>query len=280
MTDAKLPYMPLYVHDIESSRYCRKMTDADFGRYMRILIRQWVEGHVDADPVEVVKDAMLDHGSDESVAAMLNARFPLTKGGFRANPRCAVIRDETLAKVEVNRTNGRRGGRPPNNPTVNRSDNPTETHRFQSGLPNQNPTAKQSESELDSESDKEEGASAPSFPPTANASADKKQQSATAGAITWTAADGFSNITDYDRASWRKAYPACNIDRQLAAAHEWLLSNPQKAVKRAWRRFVTNWLQRSQERGGDERGASTGGNPPPRRAMTIEEAKAKGIPYE
>jgi hypothetical protein len=33
--------------------------------------------------------------------------------------------------------------------------------------------------------------------------------------------------------------------------HQWLLSNPQKAHKKAWRRFVTNWLSRAQERGGD-----------------------------
>ncbi len=75
--------------------------------------------------------------------------------------------------------------------------------------------------------------------------------SASPPAISWNAENGFSGITATDRKSWAKAYPALDIERQLAAAHEWLLSNPAKAKKTQWRRFVTGWLARNQERGGD-----------------------------
>lgn len=72
--------------------------------------------------------------------------------------------------------------------------------------------------------------------------------------IAWNAQDGWQGITDEDRNAWGKAYPACNIERQLAAADQWLRANPKRATKSRWRAFVVNWLSRSQDRGGDERG--------------------------
>jgi hypothetical protein len=61
-------------------------------------------------------------------------------------------------------------------------------------------------------------------------------------------------ITEQDRKAWARAYPACNLDRQLAAAGEWAKANPAKA-KKNWRRFLANWLSRQQERGGDVQAA-------------------------
>jgi hypothetical protein len=69
--------------------------------------------------------------------------------------------------------------------------------------------------------------------------------------IFWTKANGFSGITEKDHSEWKEAYPACDITRQLAAMHQWLLANPAKAKKSNWRKFVTNWLLRQQDRGGD-----------------------------
>lgn len=76
-------------------------------------------------------------------------------------------------------------------------------------------------------------------------------------AIAWSSTDGWSGISDQDREEWSSAYPTCDIDRQLAAMHQWLLSNPAKSKKKQWRRFVTGWLSREQERGGDMRGRNT-----------------------
>jgi hypothetical protein len=70
-------------------------------------------------------------------------------------------------------------------------------------------------------------------------------------AIAWSDAEGWSGITEDDLSAWREAYPACDIKRQLAVMTEWLKGNPAKAKKSQWRRFLTNWLSRSQDRGGD-----------------------------
>ena len=50
------------------------------------------------------------------------------------------------------------------------------------------------------------------------------------------------------------AYPACDIRRQMLAMEQWLKANPAKARKSNWRKFVTNWLAKEQDRGGDLRG--------------------------
>ena len=69
--------------------------------------------------------------------------------------------------------------------------------------------------------------------------------------ISWNADSGFSGITDHDRSGWLEAFPAVNINRQLAAMSEWLKSNPAKSKKSQWRKFITGWLSRHQDKGGD-----------------------------
>lgn len=78
--------------------------------------------------------------------------------------------------------------------------------------------------------------------------------------IRWDHEVGWWGITDADRKAWSIAYPACDIDRQLARADQWLRSNPAKARKELWRKFLTGWMSRSQEAGGDIRSAKPATN--------------------
>lgn len=90
--------------------------------------------------------------------------------------------------------------------------------------------------------------------------------------LSWTPSGGFVGITESDREGWALAYPAVDLARQIPAMHEWLLSNPRKAVKSNWRKFVTGWLSRQQDRGGDTPTA----RPPSRPAKeTIEERSSR-----
>lgn len=72
-----------------------------------------------------------------------------------------------------------------------------------------------------------------------------------ADSIAWTPETRWTGITRDDRAAWATAYPACDLAAQLERANQWLLANPAKARKTAWRRFLTAWLGKAQERGGD-----------------------------
>ena len=61
----------------------------------------------------------------------------------------------------------------------------------------------------------------------------------------------WENITDEDVTIWEKAYPAVDITQELSKMADWLISNPEKK-KKNYRRFITNWLSRTQERGGSK----------------------------
>ena len=60
----------------------------------------------------------------------------------------------------------------------------------------------------------------------------------------------WEGIAAIDMESWAKAYPACDINTELAKAGEWIIANPAKGKKSNYRRFIVNWLSRSQDRGG------------------------------
>lgn len=62
----------------------------------------------------------------------------------------------------------------------------------------------------------------------------------------------WENIPEEDIERWKKTYPACDIQQELLEMADWLLNNPQKR-KKNYRRFISNWLSREQERGGTKR---------------------------
>jgi hypothetical protein len=94
----------------------------------------------------------------------------------------------------------------------------------------------------------------------------RRKRSQPAGGVSWTADAGWQGITDADRQEWRQAYPACDLQAELAKATAWLKANPTKAHKSNWRRFVVSWLTRSQDRGGTNRttGVRPDDKPPPK----------------
>lgn len=60
----------------------------------------------------------------------------------------------------------------------------------------------------------------------------------------------WENVTDEMCNLWERAYPACDIERELTKMAVWLLSNPKKAPKSSYQRFITGWLNRTQDHGG------------------------------
>jgi hypothetical protein len=65
----------------------------------------------------------------------------------------------------------------------------------------------------------------------------------------------WENITEEDVRLWSEAYPACNVQIALNQMASWLLANPDKR-KKNYRRFITNWLTRLQDRGGNKASSS------------------------
>lgn len=67
----------------------------------------------------------------------------------------------------------------------------------------------------------------------------------------WSKLHGWQNVSEEMKQRWAEAFPACNIDLQLQQMTLWCEANPKKAVKTNWLNFITNWLSKHQNRGGD-----------------------------
>ena len=46
---------------------------------------------------------------------------------------------------------------------------------------------------------------------------------------------------------WMKAYPAINVEAEIAKAAAWIVANP-KNTKKQWGRFLNGWLSRAQDK--------------------------------
>lgn len=75
---------------------------------------------------------------------------------------------------------------------------------------------------------------------------DASNTSASNVKITFSADLGFQGVDGYME-TWKKAYPAINVNVELEKAKAWLLANP-KNKKSNYARFLTNWFSRSQDR--------------------------------
>lgn len=58
----------------------------------------------------------------------------------------------------------------------------------------------------------------------------------------------FEGITQSDLDEWKASYPEIDIPREISKAQQWLLSNPSKARKKLWRKFLTGWFTRANDK--------------------------------
>lgn len=76
-------------------------------------------------------------------------------------------------------------------------------------------------------------------------------------------------ITNEQRAIWAKAYPAVDLEADLAKAAAWCVANPKEGTKSNYGRFLANWFSRTQDRGGNRtRDSPKGGDLGQRAANT------------
>ena len=58
----------------------------------------------------------------------------------------------------------------------------------------------------------------------------------------------FENISDEDIKSWKELFPTIDFDLEMKKMIRWCLDNPTKAKsKKRWGKFITGWLQRTNE---------------------------------
>lgn len=108
----KLPHMPIWVYDLEADEDCSLMSLAEYGAYMRLLQRQWIEGSVPVDMARLARLLRVTIDEMESIWPVLAPKFAEDGRGRLKNHRLDQERESALRKVEVNKANGKRGGRP------------------------------------------------------------------------------------------------------------------------------------------------------------------------
>jgi uncharacterized protein YdaU (DUF1376 family) len=99
-------YFPLYYQKILSSTQGWK--DDEFGAYMRLLIYQYDKGSIPNDMNIISRIAP----TAKKNWALLSKKFEVSEAGELFNPVMKEIRERRLKKLEVNKENGGRGGRP------------------------------------------------------------------------------------------------------------------------------------------------------------------------
>lgn len=105
--------MPLMVFDIECDEDCALMDSGDFGIYVRLLMRQWIEGSIPPETEALAKLIRENQKVfDCFTKRFLDKKLPIGKDGRRRNEKLAELREKAIQKVIKLRANARKGGRP------------------------------------------------------------------------------------------------------------------------------------------------------------------------
>lgn len=219
------PYMPLYPRDLMADPHVRAMRLDEFGAYIRLLTVAWDEepvGTLPNDEETLAAYAGVPLALWQRMCVRVLRPFKISEDGLRLEQRRMIEEFAAISKKAVSVSTVRRQAAQAR--WAKQKDCTSNANAFQvqstsNAIQNQNQN----------------------IPPKAP------------HAVAWSAGAGWEGIGNDLKAEWAIAYPACDLDRQLAAMHSWLKANPLKARKSNWTRFITNWLGKEQDRGGDLR---------------------------
>jgi hypothetical protein len=152
--------------------------------------------------------------------------------------------DATAKKYRASVENGKKGGRPKKDKP---DENPTETET----KPKQNPTETETEAnanlneDVDVDVDEDEKEKKIHI---AESSTDNPAETETPIAFLPLVDGSEYGIKQTDIDGWALAYPAINITQEIHKMRAWLEANPKnKKTSRGIKRFIVNWLTRSQD---------------------------------
>lgn len=176
------------------------MTPAQVGGYIRALCYQWESGGFPMLPEEQKRVT----GCDDDDLKIILGKF-VQKRGVLVNERMEVVRKERLKYYEVQRVNGKKGGRPSGNPRVSNGLTQIEAKKT---LPSPSPSPFPSPSK-----DK--------APPTRKV--------------------GTTDAEWYESLKANPEFQHVRFDHELSEAKAWIGRNPKRQFTR---RFFENWIRK------------------------------------
>ena len=99
----KLPHMPLWVYDLEADEDCSLMSLAEYGAFLRLLQRQWIEGTIPACEKRLARLLRVSQDEFAEIWEMIRHKFTEDQEGRLINARLESERSKALEKVEKNR---------------------------------------------------------------------------------------------------------------------------------------------------------------------------------
>ncbi|WP_066570684.1 YdaU family protein [Burkholderia sp. ABCPW 14] len=219
--------MNFYKHHIgDYDQATRHLSFVEDAAYSRLIRKYYAEERPLPVSVEKIQKLIGARSKEEkkAVLTVLEEFFELREDGYH-NLRCDSELEAAQAKAERNRAVGKLGGRP------KKSGNPDETHEE----PIDNPDGLFVEPTQN-----------PSQTPDSRLQTTALTSSAPSEKISL-GADGWIGIPEGLLRQWGRAYPAVNIDGELAKAAAWIIANPANR-KSNYARFLTNWLAKAQDR--------------------------------
>jgi len=235
----KSPAFQFYPNDWLSSEAVQLMTIAEQGAYIRLLCWDWMKDGLIDDDKRLAILSGLGEGWLKGSSVLLRECFVDYPGkvGFLTNPR---LQKERI-KQRMWREKCIKGGKK------------SAASRRKSKTKNKTSPLVGSKDELDSNSSSSSSSSISSSSKSTEAKASVSSEPKVltqSKRIKWSNESGWKDIIEEDIQKWSEAYPACDINRELAAMTVWLIANPVKAKKSNYARFINTWLTRSQDRGG------------------------------
>jgi uncharacterized protein YdaU (DUF1376 family) len=232
----RIPYLRVWVDDIKGS--CIDFSAAQFGAHMRMLLVAWERGHVPTDE-RVLKRIVGEIDWDDMPMVLARWRRVQVDGAGEVymNARLERERERMIQDAERKRASGKLGAEKRWNSRRMaepcRSDGGHNDGQNGETMPFPN-----------AQIPKLPNSGIPESPESAVETKARKR-ARPADALVWSPS-GFVGITDEDRAAWSVAYPDVPIDREIVAAHQHIAGHTEKQTIRKWRRFLVDWLARSQ----------------------------------
>lgn len=246
------PAFQFYVREWRSSRAVLRMSFAERGMYLEMLLEQWEKKSLPDNPDEC---AELIGGTPEEWRAAwptLRRKFVTDLAGRIYNVRLERVREELYRFKAIAQESGTRGGKK----------RASSAARGKNGafLPADSQLALESSqgqpdtdlicTDLNSTELKKNGGEAPHASPSANATGVLSFSVIGVGPSTWV-------LTEAQVTKWQSAYPSLDIVQECRKALAWLDAKPtRRKTHGGMPVFLVNWFNRSVERGGGQRPAA------------------------
>lgn len=155
---AKIPSFPLYAQDFDMDT--NTWTNEEIGVYLRLLMSEWINGHLPNDFQKLAKIARISPKKFSNLFQNIQHKFTLNGNGFLINKKMEEVRTQVNNYVELKKKAGKKGAkiRWGNDNTTNGD---AIAQPMANGMPNQWPSSSMSSSNKNVLLDTPNGVSSP-----------------------------------------------------------------------------------------------------------------------